>query len=61
MQCTLHMQCMFGTRSEEQEKEAKDAFQDAGISITTVGKKHLGAALGSPSLVEEFMAHKVEE
>ena len=55
------MQCMFGTRSEEQEKEAKDAFQDAGISITTVGKKHLGAALGSPSLVEEFMAHKVEE
>ena len=46
---------------EEQEEEAKKIFKGTGISVTTEGKKHLGAALGSPSFVEDFVSHKVEE
>ena len=33
---------------EEQEEDAKKIFEGTGISVTTEGKKHLGAALGSP-------------
>ena len=32
-----------------------------GISVTTEGKKHLGAALGFPSFVEDFTSHKVDK
>ena len=46
---------------EEQEEEAKKIFEGMGISVTTEGKKHLGAALGSPSFVEDFVSHKVKE
>ena len=32
---------------EEKEEEAKHVFQDTNIFITTEGKRHLGAAIGS--------------
>ena len=40
---------------EEQEEEVRKIFEGTGISVTTEGKKHLGAALGSPSFVEDFV------
>ena len=46
---------------EEQEEEAKRIFEGTGISVTTEGKKHLGAALGSSSFVEDFVSHKVDK
>ena len=46
---------------EEKEEEAKHVFQDTDIVITTEGKRHLGAAIGSSSFVETFVSNKVEE
>ena len=34
-------------------------YQDTGISITTQGKRHLGAALGTRTFVEEYVQQKV--
>jgi len=45
----------------EQEEAAKEIFDGTGINITTEGKKHLGAPLGSPSFVEDFVTCKVKE
>ena len=36
-------------------------FADTGINITTGGKRHLGAVIGSRSYTEEYMACKVEK
>ena len=33
--------------------EAKDKFKDSGISITTEGKRHLGAAIGTSQFYVE--------
>ena len=38
-----------------------DVFSASDISITTEGKRYLGAALGSTSFIEEFVKNKVEE
>ena len=40
----------------EKEASAKEMFKNTGIEITTVGKRHLGAALGSASFKKEFVA-----
>ena len=45
---------------EEQQEVAENIFTETGISITTEGKRHLGAAIGSPTFIEEFVSHKVE-
>ena len=37
---------------DEQEEAAKEHFEGTDIHITTEGKKHLGAPLGSPSFVK---------
>jgi hypothetical protein len=31
---------------------AKEVFQETGISVTEEGKRHLGAAIGTPAFVE---------
>ena len=36
-------------------------FAGTGINITTEGRKHLGAALGSRSYLEQHVGGKVEE
>ena len=41
-------------------KVANDAFADTDVLITTHGKRHLGAALGSKSFAEEYVSNKVE-
>ena len=36
-------------------------FAGSGINITTEGRKHLGAALGSRSYLEQYVGGKVED
>ena len=45
----------------EKEKEAKEVFGDTAINISTEGQKHLGAAVGSRSHLEEYVKGKVED
>ena len=46
---------------EEKEKLAKDLFKKTGVEITTVGKRHLGAAIGSEAFKKDFIQEKVSE
>ena len=46
---------------EETATEAQLLFQDTDVRITTSGKRHLGAAIGSHSFVEKFVGEKVGE
>ena len=39
---------------------ARELFADTGIHITTEGKRHLGAVVGSRSYTEEYVSRKVE-
>jgi hypothetical protein len=43
------------------EEAAKEVFEGSGISITSEGKRYLGAAIGSDDFIEEFVKHKVYE
>ena len=45
----------------EKEQAAKEIFSETVINITTEGRKHLGAALGSRDFLEEYVGEKVEE
>ena len=45
----------------EKEGRAKEMFAGTGINITTEGRKHLGAALGSRSYLEQYVGGKVED
>ena len=44
---------------EDKLKAATATFLGTGINITTQGKRHLGAALGTRKFVEEFVQQKV--
>jgi len=41
------------------EEEARELFAGTAINVTTEGQKHLGAALGSKSYLEEYVNDKV--
>jgi len=45
----------------EKERPAKEIFSETIINITTEGRKHLGATLGSRVFFEEYVDVKVEE
>ena len=45
----------------EHEDTAREAFADTDVNITTQGKRHLGAALGSKTSTEECVSQKVQE
>ena len=45
----------------EKLKEANDVFAGTGINITTEGRKHLNAALGQRSYLEEYVGSEVKE
>ena len=40
--------------------EAKTAFADTEVKITTEGQRYLGAAIGSTEFKESFVAKKIE-
>ena len=40
-------------------EEAKDKFKDSGVSITKNGKRHLGAANGTPEFISGYIQHKL--
>ena len=42
-------------------EEAMEAFQNNGINVTTEGRLHLGAALGSRDFLEDYVYDKVEQ
>ena len=45
----------------DKEETAKSIFEGTAINITTKGRKHLGAALGSRSYLDQYVNGKVEE
>ena len=45
---------------EEHEASATELFADTDVHITTHGKRHLGAALGSKTFTEEYVSSKVQ-
>ena len=45
----------------EKEGRAEEMFAGTGIYITTEGRRHLGAALGSRSYLEHYVGGKVED
>ena len=45
---------------EEYAEEAERAFADTSVNITTQGKRHLGAAIGSMAFRDEFVSEKVK-
>ena len=45
----------------ELEQAAREVFRDTAINVTIEGRKHLGAALGSRSFLEEFVGEKVDK
>jgi len=44
----------------EKEDIVKEMFKDTPINVTVEGHKHLGAALGSRSFLEEYISEKVD-
>ncbi len=45
---------------EEKLAEAKSAFEGSGISITSEGRRYLGAAIGTDTFVKNYAADKVK-
>ena len=43
------------------EETARSIFEETAVNITTEGRKHLGAALGSRSYLEQYVNDKVED
>ena len=43
------------------EEDAKTIFHESGVIVTTEGTRHLGAVLGLPSFMEEYVCNKVDE
>ena len=45
---------------QDHEEQAKEIFSDTDVRLTTQGKRHLGAALGSKTFTEEYVSDKVQ-
>ena len=41
--------------------QAKELFADSGVQITSEGRRHLGAALGTKSFADAFVSKKVQD
>ena len=46
---------------EDHMEEAKNQFKDSGVSITPEGRRHLGAAVGTPQFISAYVEQKVAE
>ncbi len=58
---TIHPSKTWLIVKEEFYDEAMDTFETTDIEITVNGKRHLRAAIGKRSFVEEYVTKKVEE
>ena len=47
--------------NDEKLENATTAFEGTGVNITSQGKRHLGAALGTRTFVEEYVQRKVAD
>ncbi|KAK3752216.1 hypothetical protein QZH41_002760 [Actinostola sp. cb2023] len=43
----------------EKEENARDAFKETAINVTTQGQTHLGAVVGSRSYLDEYVSKKI--
>ena len=41
--------------------EATKLFENTNVQITTQGQRHLGAAIGTPTFAEEYVAGKIDK
>ena len=48
-------------KNPSQQTEAETMFADSPIKVTTSGKRHLGAAIGTDEFKENYLMQKVEE
>ena len=48
-------------KKPEDDDVARSLFANSSIKITTCGKRHLGAALGSEEFKKEYITEKVEQ
>ena len=48
-------------KKTEDDDVARSLFANSSIKITTCGKRHLGAALGSEEFKKEYITEKVEQ
>ena len=46
---------------EGKESDAATLFEGTGVSITTEGKRHLGAAIGTQTFIEKYVQQKVSK
>ena len=53
--------CVLIVKNEETRRRAEEMFGELGMEITTSGKRHLGAIIGSPEYKEEYVKNKVDE
>ena len=53
--------CWIILKSPELRELAEELFGADGVNITTEGKRHIGAALGSEEFKEEFVKEKVQK
>ena len=51
--------CVLIVKDEDMKLKAKKIFQRQGIEITTKGKRHLGAVVGSQEFKKEYLEEKV--
>ena len=51
--------CVLIVKDEDMKLKAKKIFQRQGIEITTKGKRHLGAVVGSQTFKKEYLEEKV--
>ena len=52
--------CLIILKNETYENEAKSLFGEDGVKITTMGERHLGAALGRKEFREKYVAEKIK-
>ena len=57
---THALKCWLIVKPNKYEK-AMEAFQNTGINITTEGRRHLGAVLGSRDFLEDYVNEKAEK
>ena len=59
MKSKCHKSCLIV--KEGMEELVMEIFKDTGVKITSEGKKHLGAVIGSPEFKDIYMKNLVDK